>query len=60
MNHKRHKPYTRNYECHCLLCGITFMGRKDSQFCKSSHQSTYAARRRAFIRILAGIRTVER
>lgn len=50
----------RNHERHCLLCGVAFMGTRNAQFCNSTHQSAYAARRRAFVRILSGIRTIER
>jgi hypothetical protein len=56
-----HKHHAKPYERYCLLCGGSFMSNKRSaKFCNSTHQSAYAARRRAFVRILKGIRTVER
>lgn len=60
MNHMQHKPYARKYQRYCLLCGVGFMGAKKARFCNSTHQSAYAKRRRAFVRILSGVRTIER
>lgn len=58
---KKHKPHAKHFERHCLFCGAAFMSKhKDSKFCSRNHAHCYSSRLRAFTRILAGIRTVER
>lgn len=53
--------HLRKWECRCLCCEYTFVSaRENTKFCSEQCSKNYARRKKAFKRILAGIRTVER
>lgn len=46
----------RNYECHCLKCGVAFRAFKRTQkFCCAHHRDSYNERRRKLERVMKGV-----
>jgi len=53
--------HSRTWQRTCLYCGCAYLSaHRDGKYCCEQCSQYYARRKKAFIRILSGIRTVER